>query len=84
MATRTKVPQLPLDLIAQALPRLSRNDLEALTERLIDVLDSIDGDPDTEEDDPSGQHDEDEINYGQGIYLIHHHGPGCMLGDGGL
>lgn len=32
---------LPLSLIAQAVPKLSRRDLEALTERLIDRLDEI-------------------------------------------
>lgn len=41
---------LPLSLISQAIPRLSRHDLAALTERLIDRLDEIDGDPDFEED----------------------------------
>lgn len=39
---------LPLALIAQAIPRLSRHDLENLTERLIDRLDEIDGDPELE------------------------------------
>lgn len=41
---------LPLSLISQAIPRLTRHDLAALTERLIDRLDEIDGDPDREED----------------------------------
>lgn len=41
---------LPLSLISQAIRRLSRYDLEALTERLIDRLDEIDGDPDIEDD----------------------------------
>ena len=47
---------LPLTLIAQAIPRLSRDALEGLAEALIDRLDEIDGDPDEEangtEDDP--------------------------------
>lgn len=42
---------LPLALLAQAIPMLSRNDLEALTERLIDVLDDMDGDTEREDDD---------------------------------
>jgi len=42
---------LPLSLLAQAIPMLSRNDLEALTERLIDRLDQIDGNPDDEDSD---------------------------------
>lgn len=53
---------LPLALIGQAIPMLSRHDLEALTERLIDRLDQVDGDPDIEEGDPAGQCDEDEVN----------------------
>lgn len=40
---------LPLTLLAQAIPMLTRNDLEALTERLIDHLDTIDPDPEAEE-----------------------------------
>ena len=44
-------PALPLDLIAQAVPRLSRHDLEALTERLIERLDELDPDSDMEPDD---------------------------------
>jgi len=43
---------LPLHLLAQAIPMLTRNELASLTERLIDRLDLIDGDPDSEEDDP--------------------------------
>lgn len=43
---------LPLTLLARAIPMLSRHDLEALTERLIDYLDAQDGDPDAEDDDP--------------------------------
>ena len=42
---------LPLSLIAQAIPMLTRHDLEALTERLIDHLDQIDGDTDVEDGD---------------------------------
>lgn len=39
---------LPLHLIAQAIPRLTRNELEAVTERLIEHLDTLDPDPDVE------------------------------------
>jgi hypothetical protein len=41
---------LPLALIAQAIPRLSRHDLETLAERLIDRLDELDPEPDREDD----------------------------------
>ena len=39
---------LPLDLIAQAIPMLSRHELAALADRLIDAIDSADGDTDLE------------------------------------
>lgn len=45
---------MPLQLVAQAIPGLSRRDLAALAERLIDRLDELDGDSDLE-----GQQDED-------------------------
>ena len=54
MGTLTRITRgshLPLFLIDQAIPKLSRHDLEHLTERLIDRLDEIDGDPDLELDD---------------------------------
>ena len=77
---------LPTALLAQAIPMLTRHDLEALTERLIDVLDAMDGDCDTEDDDPSGQCDEDGINTGCGTFMMHgnsYEGPGCWIADGG-
>ena len=40
---------LPLGLIAQAARKLTRHELEALTERLIEELDRQDGDPDSED-----------------------------------
>lgn len=64
---RGRAAAFPLSLIAQALPKLSRCDLEALTERLIDRLDELDGDPDLEDDDPSGVYDEDGQNTGFGL-----------------
>lgn len=75
---------LPLHLIAQAIPRLSRHDLAALAERLIERLDQQDGDPDLEDDDPSGQRDEDGVNTGNGALWEHGKnfaGPGCMISD---
>ena len=52
MATRPSngggAAALPLDLIAQALPKLSRHELEAVTERLIDWLNTLDPDPELE------------------------------------
>ena len=50
-------PALPLNLLAQAIPMLTRAELASITERLIDRLDRIDGDPDDEDDDPEEEHD---------------------------
>lgn len=40
---------LPVSLLAQAVPMLSRNELAALTERLLERLDELDGDCDLED-----------------------------------
>ena len=88
MATRAHIEgrasALPLSLIAQAVPKLTRHELAALCERMIDALDQADGDPDAEEDDPSGQSDEDELNTGSGSFMMHgtsYGGPGCPISD---
>jgi len=75
---------LPLALLAQAIPMLSRNDLEALTERLIDRLDEMTPDPDLEDDDPSGQCDEDGVNCRSANFVVQGRkldGPGCPISD---
>ena len=51
---------LPLALLAQAIPMLSRHEPESLTERLIDHLDHIDGDPDLEDNNDREDIDERE------------------------
>ncbi len=43
--------QLPLGLLSQSLPMLSRHELEDVVERLIDELDRRDTDPDLEPED---------------------------------
>ena len=40
----------PLALLSQALPRLTRNELESVVELLIERLDAEDGDPEEESD----------------------------------
>lgn len=71
---------LPLGLIGQAIPKLSRHDLEVLTERLIEYLDAQDGDPDLE---PSG--DEMDGSLGEDDFCEHSlswkREPGCPLSD---
>lgn len=71
---------LPLALIAQAIPKLSRHDLEDLTERLIDRLDEIDGDIDVEPngDERDGSLGEDDFNVQHGNWMAQ---PGCPLSD---
>ncbi len=76
----------PIALLAQAVPMLTRHELAALTERLIDALDRMTLDPDLEDDDPAGQCDEDGANCGSGNIVMHgtyYGGPGCYIGDGG-
>lgn len=71
---------LPLALLAQAIPMLSRNDLEALTERLIDYLDDMDGDTDLSPngDELDGSLGEDDFCGHNGNVLAF---PGCPLSD---
>lgn len=57
---------LPLDLLAQSIPMLTRSDLEALTEHLIDALDRMDGDCDLEDGDDDDQCDDE--GFGEGAY----------------
>lgn len=63
---------LPLDLIAQAVPMLTRFELAAITERLIERLDELSGDPDLEDDDADAEHDgaEEEQGYACAHYQI--------------
>lgn len=57
---------LPIGLISQAISRLTRHELEAVTERLIARLDEMDGDCDLEEDDHSSTCiDHGELCYGE-------------------
>lgn len=85
MATRARnsggSTGLPLALIAQAIPKLSRHDLEALTERLIDYLDEQDGDLDIEPngDELDGTGAEDDYGSGSNHGIYSH--PGCPIAD---
>lgn len=44
---------LPLDVLLSMIPSLPRAALDRLTERAIDRMDELDGDPDLEPDDPA-------------------------------
>ena len=48
---------LPIALIGQAIRKLTRHELEAVTERLIERLDELSGDPDLED-----SHDQEAID----------------------
>lgn len=80
--TRGGAPALPpLTLLSQALPRLSRHELESVVELMIERLDAIDGDPDLE---PNGDEldgncsEDDDCPHNVPIHL---HGPGCPISD---
>lgn len=73
--------------MAMQLVALDRAVIEELVEAklaeaqaLIALLDRVDGDPDAEEDDPSGQCDEDGINTSL-VALQLRPGPGCPISD---
>lgn len=75
---------LPYSLLSQAIHHLTRAELEDLAQSLIDHMDGIDPDPDLEDDDPSGQCDEDELNTGSRLFVQHgriQQGPGCVISD---
>lgn len=72
-----------IDLL-RALAATNRPALEHFIAAAIDILDAIDGDPDIEEDDPTGQADEDGVNTVIPINLLNRRtiaGAGCLLSD---
>lgn len=63
-----------------------RRSVENLIQAAIDALDAMDGAPECEDDDPSGQCDEDGVNTldGHAAYAlpgVAHGGPGCPISD---
>jgi hypothetical protein len=54
VAVAMPIGALPLEAMLSAIPSLPRPILARLTAHLIDRLDELDGDPDVEEDDHSG------------------------------
>ena len=63
------------------LARYSPHDIANVIEALIGVLDALGGDPDLEDDDPSGQCDEDGINTRPAGTSKQLYGPGCTMSD---
>ena len=69
-------PVLSYIVGAPAAPRAA---VEALIEAAILALDTLDGDPDREDDDPAGQYDED--FYTAPLPRHSWYGPGCPISD---
>lgn len=77
---RGRASALPIHLIAQAVPMLTRHELAALTERLIEYLDALDPNPDIEPngDELDGNNAEDDF---WPNWQDHGHSPGCPISD---
>lgn len=73
--TAGRASALPLALIAQAVPKLTRHELAALTERLIERLDEVEGDADLE--DALDTEDDVLSRFAIGYF----DGPGCPIAD---
>ena len=70
---------LPLNLLAQAIPMLSRHELARLTERLIEAIDVMDGDTDADEGDT-----EDAFSFSRyAMWWMEGEGTGCPIADPG-
>ena len=73
----------PMPAVARILARYDRLQLEAFLSVAIDLLDTMDGDPDAEDDDPSEEDSEDQGN-DEGepdMRSLHGDGPGCLISD---
>ena len=81
MATNPNVLAFAPPLALRLLNKHSPREIAEAIEILIDVLDAIGGNPDEEEDDPSGQCDEDEVN--TTFELAASGSPGCEISDPG-
>lgn len=67
-------PTIPLDILLSVLPSLPRPVLARVTMRLIDHMDTLEDDPDLEEDDPAGGNVEDEGERDEGDTCEFAHG----------
>ena len=81
MGALQQIGPAPMPAVARVLSRFDRPQLEAFLSVAIDLLDVMDGDADTEEDDPPGQCDEDEVN--TDLAMACGGGPGCAISDQG-
>jgi len=69
--------------LLRRIAQTSRKTLERFVAAAIDALDTVDGDPDLEEDDPCGQIDEDGVNTvtPNQSFRWRDTGPGCEISD---
>jgi hypothetical protein len=74
------IPRAELQVLLETLASLTQASGQAFS-LLIDRIDDLDGDPDLEDDDPSGQCDEDGIN--TDFAVAFGGGPGCKISDPG-
>ena len=72
------VPTNPLNIFST----FDRGTIASAVEVLVALLDTMDGDPDVEDDDPSGQCDEDDLN--TNLHVRWATGPGCAISDQGI
>ena len=72
------VPTNPFQIFST----FDRATIASAVEVLVHVLDAMDGDPDTEEDDDPGQCTEDEIS--TNLHTLWATGPGCAISDQGI
>ena len=69
----------PMPAVARILARFEREQLAGFIAVALELIDTLDGDTDAEEDDPPGQCDEDEVN--TALELAISGAPGCPLSD---
>ena len=69
----------PMPAVARILARFERDQLAGFIAVALDLLDTLDGPEDAEDDDPCGQCDEDELN--TGFELAFTGAPGCIISD---
>ena len=70
---------LPIPAVARILARFERDQLAGFIAVALDLLDTIDGPEDAEDDDPCGQCDEDGIN--TAFEIAYSGEPGCIISD---
>jgi hypothetical protein len=79
MGLHQQIGPAPMPAVARILARYDRPKIEAFLAIAIDLLDTMDPDPELEDDDPAGQCDEDGVN--TEVWKACGGGPGCVISD---